>query len=222
MCWPYLVEASWVCSGSVWQTNTVLREGSLPRLPDRAPLWRFLPWGVSLWTLGAFFFKVGAVLYGSGYVLVAFLEEDLVHKYGWLTQEQLLEAIAIGQFTPGPVLSTAAFIGFLVTNGSFLGAIVAAGAIFLPSFVFVALLNPVLLRLRESEWMSAFLDAVNVSAVGLMAGVTVKLSYAILGSWPAMGIAGVAAVLGLWRNMSAVWLILGGAFAGGIWMLLGG
>ena len=162
------------------------------------------------------------MLYGSGYVLVAFLEEGLVHEHGWLTQEQLLEAIAIGQFTPGPVLSTAAFIGFLVTKGSFLGAGVAAGAIFLPSFVFVAILNPVLPRLRESLWMSAFLDAVNVCAVGLMAGVTVKLSYQTLESWPAMGIAGVAAVLGLWRNVSAVWLVLGGAFAGGIWILLGG
>ena len=125
--------------------------------------------GLTLGALGLFFLKVGSVLYGSGYVLVAFLEDELVHTNGWLTQQQLLDAIAIGQFTPGPVLSTAAFIGYVLAGVP--GAAVSAAAIFAPSFVFVAILNPIVPRLRRSAWMAAFLDAVNVSAVGLMAAV---------------------------------------------------
>ena len=177
--------------------------------------------GPTLLALGLFFLKVGSVLYGSGYVLIAFLQEELVHGYAWLTQEQLLEAVAIGQFTPGPVLSTAAFIGYLVTGGKVSGALVAAGAIFLPSFVFVAVLNPVLPRLRESEWVGAFLDAVNVCAVGLMAAVTIELAYLTLDSVPKGVIAGVAAVLGLWRGVGAVWLVVGGAVAGWLVIFMG-
>ncbi len=174
--------------------------------------------GPTLWALGLFFLKIGAILYGSGYVLVAFLEEELVHGYAWLTQKQLLEAIAIGQFTPGPVLSTAAFIGYLVSDGKVSWALVAAGAIFLPSFVFVAALNPVLPRLRESQWVASFLDAVNVCAVGLMAAVTVELGYLTLDSVPKAVIAGGAIILGLWRGIGAVWLVVGGAVAG--WLIL--
>ena len=167
--------------------------------------------GPTLWALGLFFLKIGAILYGSGYLLIAFLEEELVLGYAWLTQEQLLEAIAIGQFTPGPVLSTAAFIGYLVTGGKLSGALVAAGAIFLPSFIFVAALNPLLPRLRESEWVASFLDAVNVCAVGLMAAVTIELGYLTLDSIPKMAIAGIASILILWRGVGAVWLVVGGA-----------
>ena len=174
--------------------------------------------GPTLWALGLFFLKIGAILYGSGYLLIAFLEEELVQGYAWLTQEQLLEAIAIGQFTPGPVLSTAAFIGYLVTGGKLSGALVAAGAIFLPSFIFVAALNPLLPRLRESEWVASFLDAVNVCAVGLMAAVTIELGYLTLDSIPKMAIAGIASILILWRGVGAVWLVVGGAVAG--WILL--
>ena len=174
--------------------------------------------GPTLWALGLFFLKIGAILYGSGYLLIAFLEEELVLRYAWLTQEQLLEAIAIGQFTPGPVLSTAAFIGYLVTGGKLSGALVAAGAIFLPSFVFVAALNPLLPRLRESQWVASFLDAVNVCAVGLMAAVTIELGYLTLDSIPKMAIAGIASILILWRGVGAVWLVVGGAVVG--WILL--
>ena len=170
----------------------------------------------TLWALGLFFLKIGAILYGSGYLLIAFLEEELVQGYGWLTQAQLLDAIAIGQFTPGPVLSTAAFIGYLVTEGKLSGALVAAGAIFLPSFVFVAALNPILPRLRESEWVASFLDAVNVCAVGLMAAVTIKLCTPMLDSVPQMAIAGIASILILWRGVGAVWLVVGGAVVGWI------
>lgn len=171
--------------------------------------------GVSLWRLGLFFLKVGAVLYGSGYVLVAFLEGGLVHEYGWLSQQELLDAIAIGQFTPGPVLSTATFIGYLIAGAP--GAAVATAAIFFPSFLFVAALNPVVPRLRRSRWTSAFLDAVNVSSVGLMAAVTVKLARATLTGWPAWVIGLVAAVVGLRWKVNASWLVLGGAIVG--WLL---
>lgn len=181
----------------------------------------------TLWALGLFFVKIGAILYGSGYVLIAFLEEELVHGYAWLTQEQLLEAIAIGQFTPGPVLSTAAFIGYLVSGGKLSWALVAAGAIFLPSFVFVAALNPVLPRLRESQWVASFLDAVNVCAVGVMAAVTIELAYfqvfdsLTLEGVPKMLIAIGAAILGLWRGVGAVWLVIGGAVAGWLFHAVG-
>lgn len=174
--------------------------------------------GVSLWKLFLFFLKVGSVLYGSGYVLVAFLEGGLVGDYEWLTQGQLLDAIAIGQFTPGPVLSTATFIGYVVAAAGGLnpvaGAAVATLGIFLPSFVFVWVLNPLVPRLRQSAWLSAFLDAVNAAAVALMAAVTVELAADTLVSWPAWLIAGLAAVAVLRFKASAVWLVLGGAVLG--------
>jgi len=127
-----------------------------------------------LWQLGLFFLKVGSVLFGSGYVLVAFLEGELVQKYQWLTQQQLLDAIAIGQLTPGPVLSTATFIGYIILGLP--GAIVATVAIFFPSFIIVLLIKPLIPRLRNSKWTGAFLDAVNVSAVALMGVVIYRLA----------------------------------------------
>ena len=171
--------------------------------------------GVSLAKLFWFFLKVGAVLYGSGYVLVAFLEGGLVDDLGWLTQGELLDAIAIGQFTPGPVLSTSTFIGYLVLGVA--GAAVATLGIFLPSFVFVGLLNPLVPRLRRSAWLSAFLDAVNASAVALMLAVTLELGRDVLVSWPAFVIAGLAAVAVLRFKASSVWIVLGGAVLG--WLL---
>lgn len=167
---------------------------------------------ISLWKLGLIFLKIGSILYGSGYVLVAFLEGDLVERLGWLTQEQLLDAIAIGQFTPGPVLSTSTFIGYILEGIP--GAVVATIGIFLPAFVLVALLNPYIPRLRESVWTSAFLDAVNVSAVGLMLGVTVELGMSVLVAWPGWIIAGLAAVLTLLFRVNAAWLVIGGAVLG--------
>lgn len=178
---------------------------------------------VSLWKVFFFFLKVGSVLYGSGYVLVAFLEGGLVDDLGWLTQGQLLDAIAIGQFTPGPVLSTATFVGYVVAAFGGLnpiaGAAVATAGIFLPSFVFVLILNPLIPRLRESAWLSAFLDAVNAAAVALMAAVTLQLGAATLVSWPAVAIAVVAAVATLWFRVNAAWIVLGGAVLG--WLLAG-
>jgi chromate transporter len=167
---------------------------------------------VPLGKLFLFFLKVGAVLYGSGYVLVAFLEGGLVRRYGWLSEGQLLDAIALGQLTPGPVLSTATFIGYVLAGAP--GAAVATIGIFLPSFLFVLALNPLVPKLRRSAWMAAFLDAVNVAAVGLMAAVTVKLGAAALTSWPAWLIAGLAAAAALRFRVNAAWLVLAGALLG--------
>ncbi|HUP43249.1 MAG TPA: chromate efflux transporter [Thermoanaerobaculia bacterium] len=167
---------------------------------------------VPLGQLFLFFLKVGAVLYGSGYVLVAFLEGGLVRRYGWLTEGQLLDAVALGQLMPGPVLSTATFIGYVLAGAP--GAAVATVGIFLPSFLFVLALNPLVPKLRRSAWMAAFLDAVNVAAVGLMAAVTVKLGAAALTSWPAWLIAGLAAAAALRFRVNAAWLVLAGALLG--------
>ena len=167
---------------------------------------------VPLWKLGLFFLKVGSVLYGSGYVLVAFLEGSLVQSYGWLTQQQLLDAIAIGQVTPGPVLSTATFIGVLL--GGAPGGAIATLAIFLPSFVFVAILNPIIPKLRQSPVMSAFLDAVNVSAVALMMYVTLRLGMGVLTDWQPWLVFGLAVVAVFRFKVSAAWLVAGSCAAG--------
>ncbi|MCU0542627.1 MAG: chromate efflux transporter [Oscillatoriaceae cyanobacterium Prado104] len=181
---------------------------------------------VSLWKLGLFFLKVGSVLFGGGFVLVAFLQGELVQEYGWLTQQQLLDAIAIGQFTPGPILSTATFIGYILAGIP--GAIVATVGIFIPSFAFTVALNPLVPRLRASKWTAAFLDAVNVSAVALMAVVTVQLGMAIL-TVPkapfldifAVAIALISAVLVIRYKINAAWLILGAALMGWVAFILG-
>ena len=134
--------------------------------------------GVTLGTLFVTFLKIGATLYGSGYVLLAFLRNDFVHRLHWLTDRQLLDAIAVGQVTPGPVFTTATFLGYVLAGGP--GAALATVAIFLPSFVFVALSHPLLPRIRGSRWAGAFLDGVNVAALGLMAAVTLQLARSAL------------------------------------------
>jgi chromate transporter len=170
---------------------------------------------VPLWKLGLFFLKVGAVMYGTGYVLVAFLEGDLVNDWGWLTHQELLDAIAVGQFTPGPLLSCVTFIGYVLLGVP--GAVVATVAFLVPSLLFVAMLNPVLPRLRRSVWASRFLDAVNASAVGLMLAVVGKLGYQSLKGWPAWVIAVAAGVAAIRFRVSAPWLVLGGSAIG--WLL---
>ncbi|HKI27126.1 MAG TPA: chromate efflux transporter [Candidatus Sulfotelmatobacter sp.] len=166
----------------------------------------------SLGKIGLFFLKVGAVLYGGGYVLLAFLEQGLTRQHAWLTHQQLLDAVAIGQFTPGPVLSTATFIGYIL--GGAPGAAVATVAIFLPSFFYVALLAPVLFRLRQSAWMAAFLDSVNVCAVALMAGVTYRLALDAFRGWPAWVIGAAALGVLLRWKVNPAWVVLGGGVAG--------
>ena len=166
----------------------------------------------TLWKLGLFFLKVGSVLYGSGYVLIAFLDGDLVQTYGWLTEQQLLDAVAIGQFTPGPVLTTATFIGVML--GGWQGGLVATVAIFLPSFIFVCILNPLIPRLRKSKVTAAFLDAINVSAVALMLVVTVRLGAAVLTGWNPCIVFILAALAVRRFRLHAGWLVAGGAAAG--------
>ena len=166
----------------------------------------------SVRSIGLFFLKVGAVLYGGGYVLLAFLEQGLVRQHAWMTHQQLLDAVAIGQFTPGPVLSTATFIGYIL--GGVPGAAVATVAIFLPSFFYVALLAPVLFRLRQSAWMAAFLDSVNVCAVALMAGVTFRLGVDALQGWPSLLIAVTALGVLLRWKVNPAWIVLGGGLVG--------
>ena len=167
---------------------------------------------VPLWKLGLFFLKIGAILYGSGYVLIAFLEGGLVHDLGWLTEAELLDAIAIGQFTPGPVLTTATFVGYVIAGIP--GAVVATIAIFLPSFAFVAVLNPVIPRLRRSPWTAAFLDAVNVSAVALMLVVVLQLGAGALVDGSAWMIFIASAAAALLLRVNAAYVVLGGALAG--------
>jgi chromate transporter len=167
---------------------------------------------VSLPTLALVFLKIGATLYGSGYVLLAFLRNDLVDRLGWLGDRQLLDAIAIGQVTPGPVFTTATFIGFVLAGWT--GAVLATIAIFLPSFVFVALSHPLLPRLRGSHGTAAFLDGVNVAALGLMAAVTWQLARGAIADWFTVALVVVAGALLLRGGINSVWLIVGGAAAG--------
>ena len=158
------------------------------------------------------FLKIGSVLYGSGYVLLAFLRNDFVERYGWLTEEQLIDAVAVGQFTPGPVFTAATFVGYL--TGGFPGAILATVAIFLPAFVFVAIANPLLPRLRRSPWIGAALDGVNLAALGLMAAVLWELGRAAIVDLPTALLALGAAGLLIRYRVNSAWLVLGGALAG--------
>jgi chromate transporter len=167
---------------------------------------------VSLWVLTAVFLKVGAILFGSGYVLLAFLRADLVQHLGWLTDHQLIDAIAVGQVTPGPVFTTATFIGYLVAGLP--GAVLATVGIFLPSFVLVAVTYPIIPKLRRSRWTAAFLDGVNVASLGLMAAVTWYLGRAALVDPVTIGTGVIAAgVIFRWR-VNTAWLVLGGAGIG--------
>jgi chromate transporter len=167
---------------------------------------------VSLWSLTAFFLKVGSILFGSGYVLLAFLRADLVQRFGWLTDQQLLDAIAVGQVTPGPGFTTATFVGYVVAGVP--GALLATFGIFFPSFVFVAASNPVIPRLRQSRWTAGFLDGVNVASLGLMAAVTWHLGRAALVDRVTLGIALIAAGLLFRLRLNSAWLVLGGALVG--------
>ena len=178
----------------------------LPTLLQAAPV------PVSLMTLFLTFLKIGAVLYGSGYVLLAFLRNDFVERLGWLTDQQLLDAVAIGQMTPGPVFTTATFIGYLVAGVP--GAVLATVGIFLPAFIFVALLHPLVPRLRRYPWTAAMLDGVNVAALGLMAAVTWLLGRDAIVDPLTAAIAIAAAVLLIRFRVNSSWLVLAGAIVG--------
>lgn len=180
------------------------------------------PAAAPLWKLGLFFLKVGAVMYGGGYVLVAYLEGELVGAPWGLTNQQLLDAVAVGHLTPGPMLTTATFVGYLMGGTS--GAVVATLGIILPGLLLVLVVNPLIPRLRTSLWASLFLDAVNAASIGLMAAVTVTLSLSILVDWEAgvpdwraCLIASIAAAAAVRWKVTPLWLVLGGALAG--WLL---
>ncbi|XXF78356.1 chromate efflux transporter [Myxococcaceae bacterium GXIMD 01537] len=158
------------------------------------------------------FFKVGSVLFGSGYVLLAFLRADLVERLHWLTEAQLIDAIAVGQVTPGPVFTTATFIGYVLAGPN--GALVATAGIFLPAFIFVALSGPLVPKLRASKNAAAFLDGVNVASLALMAVVTAQLGRAALVDVPTICLGLVSAVLLVRFKVNSTWLVLGGAAAG--------
>ncbi|HEY7058744.1 MAG TPA: chromate efflux transporter [Vicinamibacterales bacterium] len=167
---------------------------------------------VALWPLFLVFAKAGALLFGSGYVLLAFLRTDLVERLGWLTNAQLLDAIAVGQATPGPVFTTATFIGYNLAGMT--GAVVATVGIFLPAFVFVAISAPFIAVMRRSPVAGAVLDGVNVASLALMGAVTFALARDALTSAGAVAIAAVAAVLLFRYRVNPTILILGGAIAG--------
>jgi chromate transporter len=167
-----------------------------------------------------FFLKVGAVLYGSGYVLLAFVRADLVERWHWLTESQLLDAIAVGQVTPGPVFTTATFIGYVL--GGYQGAIVATLGIFLPAFCFVALSGPLVPRIRRSPAAGAFLDGVNVAALSLMVLVTFQLGRASLVDIKTLLIAAISGFILFRFRVNSAWLVLGGAIVGLIISRAGG
>lgn len=171
--------------------------------------------GVTIPSLFWVFLKTGSVLFGSGYVLLAFLRADLVERLGWMSEGDLIDAIAVGQVTPGPVFTTATFIGYVLAGTS--GAIAATLGIFLPAFIFVALSGPLIPRIRASASASAFLDGVNVASLALMAVVTAQLGRAALVDAPTILIAAVSAVLLVWKKPNSTWLVLGGAVTG--WLL---
>jgi chromate transporter len=171
--------------------------------------------------LGLFFsfLKIGATVFGSGYVLLVYLREDLVDRLHWLTEQQLLDAVAIGQVTPGPVFTTATFIGYVVAGrqgpaAGVWGAVVATVGIFLPGFVLVALVRPVVARIRRSPIAGAFLDGVNVAALALMAVVAVDLAKSALVDVPTVVLALVSAYALIRFNVNTTWLVVGGALAG--------
>ncbi|HEY0969569.1 MAG TPA: chromate efflux transporter [Gemmatimonadales bacterium] len=168
--------------------------------------------GFGLWPLFLFFAKVGAVLFGSGYVLLAFLRSGLVVERGWLTEAQLLDAVAIGQVTPGPVFTTATFVGYLLAGGA--GAAVATVGIFLPAFLFVAISGPLVPRLRRSTVAGAALDGVNAASLALMAVVTVQLAAAALVDVVTVLLALTGAVLLVRWRINSAWLVVGGAAVG--------
>jgi chromate transporter len=184
----------------------------LPSLPPLgvAALATAQPFQLS--TLFLVFLKIGAVLFGSGYVLLAFLRAELVVRLGWLGEGQLLDAVAVGQVTPGPVFTTATFVGYVL--GGHLGAAAATAGIFLPAFFFVAISGPLVPKLRRSPAAAAFLDGVNVASLALMAVVTWQLGASAVRDLPTAALAAANALLLLRYRVNSSWLVLGGAATG--------
>jgi chromate transporter len=170
------------------------------------------PAAFGLWPLFLVFAKIGSVLFGSGYVLIAFLRADLVERLHWLTDQQLVDAIAVGQITPGPVFTTSTFIGYVLAGGA--GAAVATIGIFLPAFIFVAASGPLVPRLRRSRVAGAVLDGVNVASLALMTLVTVQIARTAIVDWITIALAIIAAVLIVRFRVNSTWLVAAGALVG--------
>jgi chromate transporter len=177
--------------------------------------------GAPLLMVFLIFLKIGAVLFGSGYVLLAFLQADFVDRHHWLTQEGLLDAVAVGQVTPGPLFTTATFIGYVLAGPW--GAVLATIGIFMPAFVLVAVSAPLLAWLRKSRFFGAFLDGLNAAALALMAVVLCRLAVEALGTagteqftlnWQAAALAATSLLLLIWKKVNSAWLMLAGAGAG--------
>jgi chromate transporter len=169
-----------------------------------------LPFGLPMLFLT--FLKIGAVLFGSGYVLIAFLHADFVARLGWLTDRQLMDAVAVGQVTPGPLFTAATFVGYIL--GGIPGALLATLGIFLPSFIFVALSNPLIPRMRRSAWFGSLLDGVNVASLGLLAAVTLQLGRTSLTDPFVIILCLLSLAILLKYKLNPIWLILGGAVLG--------
>ena len=168
---------------------------------------------VSLVKLFLVFLKIGSVLFGSGYVLIAYLQDELIDRLGWLTQQQLVDAIAVGQFTPGPVSSAVTFVGYQIIGIK--GAVLATVGMFLPSFFFVAMLNPLIPKMRTSKWVSCFLDSVNVGAVAIMAVAVIQLARVSLINWQTWLIALMSvAVTFVFKKVNTLWIVIGSSIVG--------
>ena len=167
-----------------------------------------------LWPLFLIFLKIGSVLFGSGYVLLAFLRADLVDRLHWLDPSQLLDAVAVGQVTPGPVFTTATFIGYLL--GGPAGAATATVGIFLPAFVFVAVSGPLIPRIRRSPTAGAVLDGVNIASLALMLAVAIQLGRSAIVDIPTTLLAAASAALLIRYRVSSAWLVLAGAIVGAV------
>src|SRR5580692_2594224 len=199
--------------------------GALPLISTwggvRAGVARIFPWvgatGVAavipgMWPLFLVFLRIGSIVFGSGYVLLAFLRADLVVHRAWVTDAQLVDAVAIGQVTPGPVFTTATFLGYLLRGP--VGALVATIGIFLPAFVLVAISGPLIPLIRRSATAGAFLDGVNVASLALMAAVSYQLGRSAIVDWVTIALAITSAVLLLRFRVNSAWLVLGGAIVG--------
>jgi chromate transporter len=173
-----------------------------------------------MWELFRVFLKIGSVVFGSGYVLLAFLRADLVVHRGWVTDAQLVDAVAIGQVTPGPVFTTATFLGYLLRGP--VGAVVATMGIFLPAFVLVAISGPIIPLIRRSAFAGAFLDGVNVASLAIMAAVSFQLARSAIVDWCTAGLLLLSAVLLLRFRINSAWLVVGGAIVGMFAMALRG
>ena len=171
-----------------------------------------VPQAFNLPTLFLTFLKIGSVLYGGGYVLLAFLRSDFVVRLGWLTEKQLIDAVAIGQVTPGPLFTTATFIGFILAGVP--GAILSTVGIFLPSFFFVAISNPYIPKMRKSIWFSAFLNGINAASLGLMAAVTIQLAQAVLIDPLSIILTISSLALVIFTHINTTWIILAAVLLG--------